>query len=143
MQLPFAEDVPYFKTGKSTPDTWLDMVEKEILRRDGRVFMRAMGQDQELGVGCYLFVFELEGETFQVKWPVLPTRNANNEYAARRQAATMIYHDVKARCVSAEVLGARTAFFSYLLLPDKRTVADLAAPELMGDLSKLLSPGGG
>jgi hypothetical protein len=60
---------------------------------------------------------------------VLPSEKGN-ELAARRQAATMLYHDTKAKCLSAVVLGTRIAFFSYLLLPDGRTAAEASFPEL-------------
>ena len=61
---------------------------------------------------------------------LLPSR-ADDNRAAKRQAATMLYHDVKARCVTARVLGARTAFFNYLMLPDGRNVTALSTPELL------------
>lgn len=143
MQLPYADEVPYFKTGTTTPDTWLEKAANEIKKREGAVVMRALANDIARGQGeAYLFVFMLEGEMFRVMWPVLPVRNDKDELAARRQACTMIFHDVKARCVSADVLGARTAFLSYLLLPGGQTAADISSPELAADLTKLLTPGG-
>jgi len=42
----------------------------------------------------------------------------------------MLYHDVKGKCVSATVLGAKPAFFSYLLLPDGRTAIEATMKEL-------------
>lgn len=30
---PYAETVPYWQTSRSTPDTWLDRAEKEIMKR--------------------------------------------------------------------------------------------------------------
>ena len=141
--LPYADEVPYFKTGASSPDTWLDKAAVELKRRGGRVNMRAQGTDPMTGGEALMFVFELEGESFKILWPILPVKNEKDKLAARRQAATMIYHDVKAKCITAEVLGARTAFFSFLLLPDKRTVSELSAPELMNGLPdmKKLSAG--
>ncbi len=69
----------------------------------------------------------------------VPTRKGN-ERAARIQAATFIYHDVKARCVSARILGKRAAFFTYLMLPDGRTAAQAAAPELLVALPAIFRP---
>jgi len=64
-------------------------------------------------------------------------RSGKNEASARIQAATMLYHDVKARCVSAKVIGKRTAFFSYLMLPDGRSAATVATPELAIQLPEM------
>jgi hypothetical protein len=55
------------------------------------------------------------------------------------QAATMLYHDVKAKAVSAKVHGVRAAFFQYLALPDGRTAAQLAAPDLTDRYPRLLA----
>ncbi|MBW7995385.1 MAG: hypothetical protein FVQ81_02195 [Candidatus Glassbacteria bacterium] len=107
--------------------------------------MEALANDIARGHGkCYLFVFELEGGSFRLMWPVLPVRSEKDELAAQRQACTMIFHDVKARCVTADVLGARSAFLGYLLLPGGKTASELTDPELAADLSGLLlGPGGG
>ena len=75
-----------------------------------------------------MLAFEIGGDKFKVLFPVLPSKSGN-EKAARIQAATMIYHDIKSKCVSAAVLGSRAAFFSYLLLPDGRTTANLETSE--------------
>ena len=77
-----------------------------------------------------MIAFEISGDRFKIVWPVLKSRSGN-EKAARRQAATFIYHDVKAKCLSATVLGARSAFFSYLLLPDGRTVSEASDSEVI------------
>lgn len=53
----------------------------------------------------------------------------------------MLYHDTKARCMAAKVLGSRAAFFNYLLLPDGRTAAQIAAPELLNLYPKMLTAG--
>jgi hypothetical protein len=88
--------------------------------------------------------FELQGERFRIAWPVLPSKKGD-ERAAKVQAATMLYHDVKGRSLSAQVLGARVAFFAFLLLPGNRTAAQAALPELEDALrgfgSRLLPEG--
>ena len=66
---------------------------------------------------------------------------SGNERSARIQAATLLFHDVKAKSITAKVLGFRAAFFSYLALPDGRTMAEMATPELVGAFPKLLMEG--
>jgi len=129
-KLPYAEDVNYWQTGKSSPDTWIDNAQKEIKAIGGKILGWAFGMESGTGRAAYMMEFELTGERFEVVWPVLPTRSGKNEASARTQAATMLYHDIKARCVSAKVIGKRSAFFGYLLLPDGRTAAHVATPEL-------------
>ena len=136
--LPHAEDVNYWKTGRSAPDAWLDRAKKEIEKAGGHHLGEGFGSDAATGRSAYMIAFELEGDQFKIVWPVLPSRG-ENERAARVQAATMLYHDVKARCVSAKVRGARAAFFSYLLLPDGRTAAGASVPELVDVVPTWLS----
>lgn len=136
----YADEVNYFKTGTTAPDTWIDSAKKEIVRAGGRVLNEGYGRD-EAGRAAYLLEFAFDSERFRAIWPVLPTRKPQDERAARIQAATMLYHDIKAKCVSAKVHGARAAFFQYLALPDGRTVAQLAVPELTTAWPKLLTSG--
>ena len=83
--------------------------------------------------------FRVGPDCFKIVWPVLPSKSGKDR-AARVQAATLLYHDVKARCISASVLGVRTAFFNFVLLPNGRTAGDLATPELADSLPEFLSP---
>lgn len=138
---PYADEVNYFKTGTTAPDTWIDNAKKEISRAGGKVLSEAFGCDGD-GRAAYLLEFAFGSEHFRAVWSVLPVRNPKDERAARIQAATMLYHDIKAKCVSAKVHGARAAFFQYLALPDGRTAAQLAAPELTEAWPKLLTSGG-
>jgi len=134
----YAEDVGnYWKTSRTSPDTWLAKAKREIARAGGEILGEAFGSEQN-GRSAYMLAFRFDGEHFKVIWPVLPSKSGDGR-AARIQAATMLYHDVKARAVSAKVLGARTAFFSYLMLPDGRTAAQAATPELLEALPKLLT----
>lgn len=135
----YAEDVNYWKSGQSSPDTWIDRARKEIRTAGGKVLNEAFGRD-EMGRAAFLLEFSFNDERFRAVWPVLKSR-AGNEKAARIQAATCLYHDVKARCVSAKVLGTRAAFFNYLLLSDGRTAAQLAAPELVNLYPRMLTAG--
>jgi hypothetical protein len=137
----YAEDVGhYWKTGQSSPDTWVDKAKAEIVSvaRDKKAILNeAYGKDGQ-GRAAFMLEFVLSSERFRLVWPVLPSRSGN-ERAAKIQAATMLYHDVKARCVTAKVLGGRAAFFTYLLLPDGRTAAQVAAPELQDRYPRLLA----
>ncbi len=135
----YAEDVGhYWKTGTSSPDTWIDKAKREITSVGGRIEQEAFVSDAD-GRSAFMLGFTIGSDAFRAIWPVLPTRTKGNERAARIQAATMLYHDVKARCVSAKVLGARAAFFTYLMLPDGRTAAQASTPELGERFPKLLS----
>ncbi len=133
----YAEEVNYWKTGQSAPDTWIDRAKKEIAAAGGKVIGEAFGSDDQGRAAC-LLEFRFSGERFRVVWPVLKSKT-KNERAARIQAATMLYHDIKAKCVAAKVHGARAAFFQFLLLPDGRTAAQLAAPELTTQYPRLLT----
>jgi len=138
MKISYADDVNYFKTSTSAPDTWIDHAKKEIRGAGGNVLNEGYGRD-ETGRAAYLLEFTFGHERFRAIWPVLPTRKPQDERAARIQAATMLYHDIKAKCVSAKVHGARAAFFQYLALPDGRTAGQLAAPELASAYPKMLA----
>jgi hypothetical protein len=136
--LPFAEDVNYWKTGRADPGTWLDRAKREVAKAGGEILGSAIVTEDATGRAGFMLMFRLNGERFKIAWPVLPSKSGN-EKAARIQAATMLYHDVKARCVSARVLGARAAFFNYLMLPDGRTAAQASTPELMDDVPLMLA----
>lgn len=138
--MPYADEVNYWKTGTTAPDTWIDNAKREIDRAGGKVLNEAFGRDGN-GRAAYLLEFAFGSERFRAVWPVLPVRNPRDERAARIQAATMLYHDIKAKCVGAKVHGARAAFFQYLALPDGRTAAQLVAPELAAAYPKLLTSG--
>ena len=137
----YAEDVNYWKTGQTAPDAWIDKAKAEIKAAGGKAGAEAFGRDEN-GRAAYMLSFSFGGEQFRAVWPVLLTRTGKDERAARIQAATMLYHDIKAKCVSAKVHGARAAFFQYLALPDGRTAAQVAAPELVDLYPKMLTSGG-
>ncbi len=136
----YAEDVNYWKTGQSSPDAWIDKAKREIEAVSGKVRSEAYGKDDS-GRAAFLLEFSIGSERFRVVWPVLPTYSGKDERAARIQAATMLYHDIKAKCVSAKVHGARAAFFQYLMLPDGRTAPQAANAELTELWPKLLTSG--
>ena len=128
MELPYAEDLGhYWKTGSSSPDTWIEMAKKLIREVDGEITAEGFGS---VGTqAAYMLAFRIKADSFKVVFPVLYSR-AGNAIAAKRQATTMLYHDIKAKCMVAKVLGVKAAFFNYLMLPDGRTVSEIATPEL-------------
>jgi len=134
-----AEDVNYWKTSRTAPDVWLAKAKREVIRAGGEVVAEGFGSDNA-GRAAYMLAFTFGLERFKAVWPVLPSKSGD-ERAARIQAATMLYRDVKSRCVAAKVLGLRSAFFSYLLLPDGRVAAELATPELTQAFPKFLTGG--
>lgn len=122
----------YWKTSQSSADTWIERTKADITEVGGTIVNEAYGRDQT-GCAALLLEFAVEADRFRVVWPVLPTQTTKpaDERAARVQAATMLYHDVKAKRVSAKVHGVRASFFQYLALKDGRTAAQLAIPELV------------
>jgi len=136
MELPYAEDLGhYWKTGSSSPDTWLEMAKKLIREVNGEITAEGFGS---IGTqAAYMLAFRINDDKFKVVFPVLYSR-AGNTIAAKRQAATMLYHDIKAKCMVASVLGIKAAFFSYLMLPDGRVANEVATPELAQNFPLLL-----
>jgi hypothetical protein len=137
--LPYGEDVNYWQTSRSSPDVWIDRTKKQIEKLGGTVLAEGYGSEPTSGRSAYMLAFQIGNDNYKVMWPVLPTKSGN-EKAARIQAVTMLYHDVKAKCITAHVLGARSAFFSYMLLPDGRTAAEASAPELLQAIPSLFAP---
>ena len=135
----YAEQVNYWRTSRSSPDLWLVRIKALIKKAGGTVLADGFGHDALTGRGAYMLGFELQQERYKIVWPILPTK-AGDEQSAKRQAMTMIYHDVKSRIVSAKVLRTRAAFFSYLMLPDGRSASQVATPELLEALPTFLRP---
>ena len=126
--LPYAEDIGhYWKTGKSDPEIWIEKTRKVVTDLGGSI--EAEGYGSASGRAAYMLAFSLEEQRFKVIWPVLPTRSGGDR-DARRQAATLLYHDIKAKAMTASVMGIRAAFFSYMALPDGRIASELVTPEL-------------
>lgn len=141
IEMVYAEDVNYWMSSNAAPDTWIDKTRKLIASVDGVVQGYMFGEME--GRAAYVLTFTINGDRFRLSWPVLPSRTGK-PMAAQRQAATMMYHDVKSRVVAAKVLGPRTAFIPWLLLPGGHTVAESSAPELVEQIPRLLAlPAGG
>jgi hypothetical protein len=77
----YAEDLNYWKSGQSSPDTWIDKAKREIAAAGGKVVSEAYGKD-ETGRAAFLLEFSFVGERFKAIWPVLKSR-AGNERASR------------------------------------------------------------
>lgn len=137
MDLPYAEDIGhYWQTGSSPPDTWIEKAKRQIEEVGGVINADAYGSMG--GTGGFMIAFSIDGNNFKVVFPVLESRTGKT-LAAKRQAATILYHDIKAKCMVASVMGTKTAFFSYLMLPDGRTASEVATPELAEVFPKLLT----
>lgn len=115
----YAEDVNYWQTSQSQPDTWIDRAKAEIASVGGKVQVEMFGATAD-GRSAFMLGFTLGGDQFKIEWPVLPSRTGKDK-AAKVQAATLLYHDVKHKVVMAKVRGIRAAFLEYLMLPDGST----------------------
>lgn len=138
----YAETVPYFATSTVSTDAWLDKAKDEIRSVNGKIVGEAFGADGN-GRSAFMLAFSIGDEQFRLTWPVLPSKSGKDK-AAKIQAATALYHDVKARVVSAKFLGVRGAFFTFLMLPNGRTASETAANEfmtLLPDMTLLLGSG--
>lgn len=138
-ELPYGEDVPYWKTGRTDPSTIIAGVVSMIEDYGGTVTQELQGR-----VGSragFLIEFFLEGDDYRVAWPVLESKKGagTERIAAMRQAATFIKHDVKAKLLSASVIGVKAAFSPYLITEQGVTVMEHLSqgisdvPRLTGD----------
>jgi hypothetical protein len=126
--MPYAEDVNFWATGKSDPGKWIDAAKRQLKALGGEFKGEGFGSDGE-GKAAFMLAFEIKGDKFKIIWPVLKSRSGN-ERGARVQAATSLYHYVKAVCLYAAVVGTRTAFFSHFMLTDGRTASEVSGHEL-------------
>ena len=105
----YANDVDYWKTGESrTVNQWLELTVSQIRQHGGKDIVQATGEQD--GRKAFALEFTLHDQRYKIVWPVLPLPHRlntdDNRRAAERQAATTLYHDVKARCVAAaHILG--------------------------------------
>ena len=139
----YAEDLPYWMTSKSSADTWLEKAAEEISRAGGRVISSGYMSDAVRG-SAYMIQFELEKMPFRLVERVIESK-AGKDKAAKVQAATTMYHDIKSRMITARRKGARIAFLAELLLPGGQTVGEMEHGSFValvsGDDSPLLLNG--
>lgn len=129
----FAEDINYWQTSRTSPAAWLEKSARLVTLAGGQVLMHAVGNDPFTNRESYALIFGFEGDRFKVVWSALPLKKSteNKELAAKRQAATLLYHEVKSRCMIAKVKGFRQAFFAHFMLPDGRVASEVSSSELM------------
>lgn len=138
----YAEEVNYWQTSRSSADQWIEKAKAEIRGVKGQIIGEAFGADAS-GKAAFMLHFRLGEDQFKIIFPVLPSKTGKTS-AAKIQAATILYHDVKAKCVLAKVLGLRTAFLPFLLLPDGRTASqasnqELVIPQILGGTPQLVA----
>lgn len=134
----YAEDINFWKTGRSPADTWIDKTKKQIENLGGKVEREAFGVAD--GKAAFMIVFSINEDHFKVVWPVLRSYKGDDK-AAKIQAATALYHYTKSVCLYAVVVGHRQAFFSHLLVEDGRMVSQLSTQELLAKMPKFLIEG--
>ena len=139
LPLPYAETVNYWQTSQTSPDQWMEKTCKLITELGGQVKAEGFGREPDSGRSAYMLGFQIGGDEFKIVQPVLPTKYPKGERAARIQAATFIYHDVKAKVIRIAIFGARTAFFEYLMLPNGLTAAEATSEALMRAMPELFS----
>jgi hypothetical protein len=71
----YAEDVNYWQTSKTAPDTWIDRAKKLITSIGGRVTGEAFGTLD--GKSAYMLAFQIGEDRFEIRWAVLPTHAKN------------------------------------------------------------------
>jgi hypothetical protein len=128
MALVYAEDVNYWKTSVKSPDSWLEDTKSLIQSIGGKILSDMIATMD--GKTAIMIQFQIADDRYKIVYPILTIRKEADRAAAKRQAATAMYHEVKALIVSAKFRSIRGAFHSYLVLPDGRTAGDLSAHEI-------------
>ena len=130
MKVDFAEQCNYWKTSSRSPDSWLEKTENIIQDKGGEVLQSGFGNDPAAGRAAYMLRFSIEGQVYKIIWPVLPS-DGGSSMAAKRQAATMLFHDTKAKLIAAQVLGPRVAFFQWVELPNGQPACQLTNDQMI------------
>lgn len=110
----YAEDVGhYWKTSQKSPDAWLSDAKKLIKAIEGIVTKELVGTIGDNSAIMLEFIHQ--GQIYRIIYNVLPSKT-NQEKAAKIQAATMLFHEVKMLVVLAKAQGVRGAFARHLVL---------------------------
>lgn len=121
----YAEDVNYFNTSLTHPETWIERAKQEIHSIKGKVMQSGFAENAS-GIAAFSLTFQINGDTFQINWETLPTRvKSSTPLMAKRQAATLLFHDVKHKVVMAKIRGVRSTFAEYLMLPGGQTIGEV------------------
>lgn len=125
---PYAHTLPYWKTSTSSPDKWIDRALAVLKKLGAKDISHMFGSSN--GSAAYMITFRAAGQTFRIVWPVMRLRDGDKERDGRRQAATLLYHDCKAKAVAAAAFGVEVAFVGQLVLPTGKTVEQSTVPQL-------------
>lgn len=137
-KLKYAEDVGhYWKTSSSSADSWLDKAKKLIASVGGKITEEVFASKDNMS--AFMLTFEMKGDEYKIMWPVLKSKSGDTG-AAKRQAATMLYHDVKARVMTSKIMGERFAFHQFYVLPDGRTASQLTGTDISASIPSRLLP---
>jgi hypothetical protein len=139
-KLLWAENCNYWQTSQTIPDVWMERTCKLIRSLGGEVMGEGFGHEVSTNRSAYMLFFKIGADHFKITWPVLPTRNPKLERAARIQASTFLYHIIKAKVLESVILGARSAFFEFLMLPSGGTAAEATNENLIKSLDDLFGP---
>lgn len=124
----YGDTVNYWKTSTKASESWLASTKKLIQDIEGKVHTEMIATVS--GKTAIMLGFAIGDDNYKIVYPILAIRKEADRQAATIQAATALYHEVKALIVSAKFRGIRGAFTAYLVLPDGRTAGDLSAPEI-------------
>ena len=114
----YAEDLNFWMTGRGSPDEWIERAKRQITDLGGRILAEAFGADSN-GRAAYILGLEIGGDRFKIVWPVVKSKSGN-VLAEKRQAATTLYHVVKANCLDAVVRSPATGCRHLDTLSEKR-----------------------
>lgn len=136
----YAEDSNYFGTSSRAAETWLEMAKKELMLVGGKDIRKAAVEENDTAV--YVIEFTLDGDTYRMSYPAMPCKKATSQNLkkAKVQAATFLYHAIKARALDMKILGAKAAFGSFMLVDGLRTVSDVLTGTPSAALPILLNP---
>ena len=146
-KLPKAQKFNYWDSSNSAPSEIINRACDMVGKFGGQVTRKGMLAEADAkgvlrGAAALSFVIDKDGQRneFRMLWPVLPYGEEKYRLRAERQAASMLFNDVKSRLVNIRIFGIRRAFFEYLVTPDgKYTMGQLADPQLEVYLPKLLT----
>ncbi len=134
--LPYADDVAYWKTGTSSPDTWIDKTIRVVKELGGVEISQFFGHGENAG-GVRTAISHRRRIVSSCLASASNAR-ADDFASAQRQAATLLYHDCKAKAIAASVLGPRNAFIGSLITESGKTVSELATPLIANSIKPLL-----
>ncbi|MHC1733425.1 MAG: hypothetical protein AB9888_15510 [Bacteroidales bacterium] len=132
-----AEYTNYWRSSRNPAEYWIDKAVAELKKIDATIKSQYFGDED--GKSAYVLTVSIEGNDYRIVWPVMPCEYASddNRKAARVQAATMIYHDIKARCISSQAIGIRTAFMPFLVVNNGKSLCELDTEEIVAYLPAL------